>query len=210
MIALYILIFLALLITSLCFLKLKFTAVYTDTLTLTLKVLFFNFTLVPFKKKEKKKHRKKIPKKKKDTEKEDDKDKKKKPSYLKKLSDKKGTTGLISILSDLAKLVSSTFKGIFSNIVVEKLDITLTVVGDDAADTALKYGKLCGVFYSAVSVICDNVKMCDNYNASVTPDFDDEAKAKAYADVRFYIRAFYVLKYGLSALFKLIKIRYKR
>lgn len=208
MIALCIPVFLVLLIVLLCFVKLQFAAVYTDSLSLTLKILFLNITLIPFKKKEKKK---KIHKKEKGGKERKSKDeKKKKPSYLKTLSDKKGAYGLLSMLTDIAKLTGTTAKGIFNNIVVEKLDISLTVVGEDAADTALKYGKLCGVFYSAISVICDNVKMCDNYNLSVTPDFDSEAKQRACADVRFYIRAFYVLRYSLKALFKLIKIRYKR
>lgn len=209
MIALYILLFLVLLVALLCLIKLRFFATYDDTLKLELKILFLSFVLVPYKKKEKKKKDKKVPKKKKDNDKSKE-DSKKKPSYLKKLSDKKGVTGLLSMLNELAKLTTTTLKGIFTNIVVEKMDISLTVVGEDAADTALKYGKVCGVFYSAVSVICDCVKMCESYNVNVTPDFDDEASAKVIADVRFYIRTFYVLKYALKALVKLIRIRYKR
>ncbi len=211
MIALYILAFIVLITVLLCMVKLRLFASYSGELSLQLKVLFLSFTLVPYKKKEKKKSKKKIPKKKKGAKGKDNKeDKKKKPSYLKKLSDKKGVTGLISMISDLAKLATSTLKGIFTNIVIEKFDVSISIVGEDAADTALKYGKLCGVFYSAFSVICDNVKKCDNYNVSLNPDFDDEAQAKAHADVRFYIRTFYVLKYALGALLKLLRIRYKR
>lgn len=208
MIALYILIALALLLTLLCLVKLRFTAVYTDTLSVKLKVLFLEFTLVPFEKKPKKKRKKKIPKKKKD--KDGTKEKKtKKPSYLKQLSDKKGVEGLISMLTEIVKLIGTTLKGIFTNIVIKHFDLKLTVVGDDAADTALKYGKLCGVVYSAVSVICSTAK-CEDYNVNVIPDFDDEAKMKVFADAKFYIRVFYVLKYALKALFKLFVIRYKR
>ncbi len=209
MIALYILAFIVLITALLCMVKLRFFASYSGELSLQLKVLFLSFTLVPYKKKEKKKSKKKILKKKKDAKSKDDKEGKK-PSYLKKLSDKKGVTGLISMISDLAKLATSTLKGIFKNIVIEKFDVSISIVGEDAADTALKYGKLCGVFYSAFSVICDNVKKCDSYNVSLNPDFDDEAQAKAHADVCFYIRTFYVLKYALAALLKLLRIRYKR
>lgn len=210
MIALYIVAFLVLLIVFTCFVKLRFLAVYENELSLQLKVLFLSFTLVPYKKKEKKKTKKKIPKKKKDAKNKDKSDEKKKPSYLKKLSEKKGVSGLLLMISDLAKLFTSTFKGIFANIVVEKFDVNISVVGEDAADTALSYGKICGVFYSAFSVICDNVKKCENYHLILNPDFDDEAKAKAYANVEFYIRTFYVLRYALSALIKLVRIRYKR
>ena len=208
MIALYILLCLFLVLGLLCFVKLKFTAQYTDSLSLRLKVLFLKFTLVPAKKKSKK-QKKKIPKKKKEQSKKTAK-KEKKPSKLKKLSDKKGLSGLLSMLSEIVKLIGTTAKGIYSNIVIEKLDLDITIVGTDAADTALKYGKLCGVFYSAVSVICDNVKEVYDYNIDIKPDFDDEAKGKIFADTKLYIRTFYVLKYALKALFKMLVIRYRR
>lgn len=208
MIALYILLGLFLVLSLLCLVRLKITAQYTDSLTLRLKVLFFTFTLVPAKKKAKK-QKKKIPKKKKEPSKKTD-EKEKKPSYLKKLGDKKGLSGLLSMLTEIVNLLGSTAKGIYSNIVIEKLNFDITIAGDDAADTALKYGKLCGVFYSAVSVICDNVKEVCDYNVNVTPDFDDEAKGKIFADTELYIRTFYVLKYALKALFKMLVIRYRK
>lgn len=208
MIALYILLGIALLLTLLCFVKLKFEALYSDELTLKLKVLFLTFTLVPTKKKVQKPKPEKQKKSKK-PKKPQSKKKDKKPSYVKKLSSKKGVSGLLSMLSDLAKLAGTTLKGLFSKIVIEKFDIDVTVASHDAADTALKYGKLCGAFYSAVAVICGTAQ-CDDYSVNVTPDFDDEARMKVSADVRFYIRVAYVLKYALNALFKLLVIRYKR
>lgn len=208
MIALYILLALALLITFLCLLKLRFTAEYHEKLTLKLKVLFFEFTLVPYDKKKKKKRKKKVPKTKK--EKTDTKTKKeKKPSLVKKLSDKKGVEGLFSILTEIVQLATSTLKGLFTSIVIEHFDLSLTVVGEDAADTALKYGKLCGVVYPAVSVICSTAK-CEDYNVNVTPDFDDEAKMKTSAYAQFYIRVYHIFRYGLKAAIKLLFIRYKR
>ena len=208
MIALYILLGIALLLTLLCFVKFKFEALYSGELTLKLRVLFLTFTLVPAKKKEQKKKVKKSKKSKKQSGKKTEK-KDKKPSYIKKLGDKKGVSGLLSMLSELAKLASTTLKGLFAKIVIETFDIDVTVVGDDAADTALKYGKICGAFYSAVAVICGTAQ-CEDYSVNVTPNFDDEAHMKVGADVRFYIRVGYVLKYALGALFKLLVIRYKR
>ena len=208
MIALYILLGIALLLTLLCFVKLKFEALYSSELTLKLRVLFLTFTLVPAKKKEQKKKVKKSKESKKQSGKKTEK-KNKKPSYIKKLGDKKGVSGLLSMLSELAKLAGTTLKGLFAKIVIETFDVDVTVVGDDAADTALKYGKICGAFYSAVAVICGTAQ-CEDYSVNVTPDFDDEARMKVGADVRFYIRVGYVLKYALGALFKLLVIRYKR
>ncbi len=206
MIALYILLGLILLIALLCFVKLEFKVAYSHSFILELKVLFLTFTLLPVKKKKVKKPatpNKKIPKKKKAVE------DKKKSSYIKKLSDKRGVEGLVSAVVELSQLAVTTLKKLFEKVVIEKFDVDITIVGDDAADTALKYGKICGVFYSAVSVICGTAK-CDGYNINVAPDFDDEAKASVNADVHFYIRVAYVLKYALKALYKLLIIRYRR
>lgn len=206
MLALYIILGIILLLFALCFVKLEFFANYNESLTLKLKVLFLQFTLVPAKKKKAKKTKK--PKAEK-TKKSEKKEKEKKPSYLKKLSEKKGVSGLLSIFVELSKLVYTTLKGLFANTVVTNFDLDIKVSGDDAADTALKYGKLCGVIYSAVSIVC-NATQTKSYNLNVTPDFDDEAQSLVRCDIRFYIRVFYVLKYLLKALIKLLVIRYKR
>lgn len=193
-----------LLLALLCLVKLQFTATYTDTLVVKLRVLFIEFAILPRKKVDKKKPEKKVQK-----SKSKKSDKPKKKSYLKKLSDKKGLDGLVSMVVDLAKLAGTTLKGLFEKIVITRFDINITVVGENAADTALKYGKLCGAFYSAVYIICSTAQ-CEQYNLNVTPDFDDEAKMQVVADTKFYIRVFYVLKYGLKALYKLLLIRYRR
>lgn len=206
MIALIILLSLVLLCVLICLVKLDFSAVYSENLTLKLKVLFLKFTLLP---REDKKDKKKKPKKDKAKKKKTDDEKKDDDSYVKKLSDKKGVEGIVSMLVDLSKLAASTLKSLVSHTVINKFDIKLTVVGEDAADTALKYGKICSVFYPAVTIVCETAK-CKDYSLDVTPDFSDEAKACVSADLRFHIRAFYVLKYGLKALVKLVIIRYKR
>lgn len=203
MIALYIILAVLLLLTLLMFVKLWVYFEYTDTAKLVLKVLFLKITLVPHTDKPKKKKRKKPEKK------ETAKKKGKKPSALKKLTDKKGMSGLLEMLTDMSKLVSTTLKGLFSNVNITKFDVDVTIVGEDASDTALKYGKICGVFYSAVSIIC-SVTKCKGYNLNLTPDFDDEAQTKINCDIVAYIRVFYVVKYALKALLKILVIRYKK
>lgn len=201
MTALIVVLSIMLLLVLLCFIKLDFSAQYRDTLSLKLRVLFLSFTLVPTKEK---KTKKKKAKKKKDTD-----EKKDKEPYVKKLSDKKGLEGIVSMIAELAKLAYTTLKGIMANTVIKQFDIKLTVVGDDAADTALKYGKVCSVFYPAVTIICENTQ-CKDYSLDVAPDFSDDAKTSVCADFRFHIRVFYVLKYALKALVKILIIRYKR
>lgn len=201
MIALIIILCVLLFFVLLCLVKLEFFAVYSDKLTLRLRVLFLTFTLIP--QKEKKKQKK--PKRKKKKEKDQKSDK----SYVKKLSSKKGVEGIVSMIVELAKLAGTTLKGLLSHTVINKFDVKLTVVGEDAADTALKYGKVCSVFYPAVTIICENAK-CKDYSLDVAPDFANDAKPTVYGDFRFHIRLFYALYYGIRALFKFILIRYKR
>lgn len=206
MIALYIIFTVILLLALVMLLKLEFSLGYVDNPVLVLKVLFLRFTLVPVKSKKKSKKPSKKPKEKTSVEK---KKKSKKPSAFKKMMDKKGLSGIVEMFCEFAKLATSTLKGIFENINITKFDVDITVASDNAADTALEYGKVCGVFYSAVSVVC-SVTKCREYNLNLTPDFDDEAKGKISCDIKFYIRVFYVVKYALKALYKALVLRYKK
>ena len=212
MAALYIilglLLFLTLLLLFVLSIKLRFEASYSDTLSVVLKILFLEYTLVPFpEKKKKRKKRKKV--KKKQTEKKSEEKQEKKQSLLKKYTDKNGVDGLVSIISELAQLVGTTLKGLFEHIVIKKFDVDIIIRGEDAADTALKYGKTCGVFYSAVAVVLGTAK-CDDYNLTLTPDFDETKDSEVKGETHFYIRTYYVVLYLLKAGFKLLKIRYKK
>lgn len=200
--------FVSLLLTLVFLIKLRFFASYNENLTLELKVLFFRYTLVPFEKKEKKKKKRKVKKKRK-SDKKTEKKKEKKQSVLKKYTDKHGVDGLVSIISELASLVGTTLKGLFEHIVIEKLDVDIIIRGEDAADTAIKYGKICGVFYSAVALILETARF-DDYNLNLTPDFDETKDSEVKGESEFYIRTYYVVVYLLKALIKLLRIRYRR
>ncbi len=212
MTALYIilglLLLLLLLLTFVLSIRLRFTAKYSDTLSVVLHVLFIDYTLVPFPEKKKKpKKRKKV--KKQDTKKQPEKKKEKKQSLLKKYTEKNGVDGLVSIITEIASLVTTTLKGLFEHIVIKKFDVDIIIRGEDAADTALKYGKTCGVFYSAVAVVLSTAKF-DDYNLNLTPDFDETKDSKVKCETYFYIRTYYVVLYLLKAGIKLLKIRYKK
>lgn len=207
-ITLGVVLFISLLLTFVFCIKLRFSAVYSENLTLELKVLFLKFTLVPFEKKEKKKKKRKRKSKAK-AEKKPKKEKEKKQSLFKKYTDKNGVDGLVSIISELSSLVGTTLKGLFEHIVIETFDVDIIIRGEDAADTAIKYGKICGVFYSAVAVLL-NTAQCDDYNLNLTPDFDETKTSVVSGESDFYIRTYYVVVYLLKALIKLLIIRYRK
>lgn len=210
MIALYILLGILLLLLLICFIRVKVFARYDDDLKLSLKVLFYQLTILPAKEKPEKKSQK--PKKKKPDddkkEKPQEEEKEKKPSYLSKLKDKKGVTGLISLFTEIAKIAGGALKGIFSHIVFKKLDVGIAYNGGDAATTAVNYAKICSAFYPALNILV-SATVCRSYNVTLEPIFDDERETEVYADVHFYIRVGFVLLEGVKAGVKLLIARMK-
>ena len=210
MIALYILLGILLLLFLICLIRVQVFAHYDDDLKLSLKVLFFQLPLLPMKKKPEKKAEKQKQKKP-DEEKpkeEKEKEKEKKPSYLSKLKDKKGVTGLLSLFTEIARIAVGALKGIFSHIVFKKLDVGIAYNGGDAATTAVEYGKICSAFYPAINVLT-SVTGCKSYNVTLEPIFDDERETEVYADVHLYIRVGFVLLEGVKAGVKLLIARMK-
>lgn len=211
MTALYIILGVLLLLFLICLIRVQVFLLYTDDVRLTLKALFYKKVLLPSEKKPKKKPAKtEKPKEKKSGDKKEEpkEEKKKKPSYLSKLKEKKGVTGLISLFTELAKIAGSTLKGLFKHIVIKRMNVGIALNSGDAASTALNYGKLCSVFYPAVNVITA-ATVCKSYNVTLEPIFDDERETEVYADIHAYIRVGFVLIEGVKAGVKLLIARLK-
>ncbi len=209
--ALYIILGVLLLIFLILLIRVQVFAKYTDALRLTLKVLFVRIRLIdPDKEKKPKKKKKKKPQPKKDQEpkKEEKKKEEKKENLLTRLKDKKGVTGILSLLSSLAELAGKTMKNLFSHIVIHKLDLGLSIKGEDAASTAVTYGRLCAVVYPSVNIITA-VTDTKDYHVTVEPLFDDSKETSVYADVHAHIRVIWVVWEALKAAVKLLIIRIK-
>lgn len=209
MVALYIVLGILLLLFLILLIRVQVFATYADDLTLSLKVLFVKIQLLPAKKKEKKpkeeKPKEKKPKEEKPKPKEE---KKKKPSYLSKLKEKKGLSGLLSLFTSAAKIAGGMLKSIFSHIVIKKLDVGIALSGEEASSVALNYGRVCSVLYPAVNVICA-ATVCENYNVVVEPVFDPDKPTEVYADVHAYLRLIFVLAAAIKAAVKLLIARIK-
>ena len=206
MIALYIILGILLLLFLISLIKVEVFASYSDELTLTLKVLFYKKTLLPAPEKPKKQPEKKEQKPKEPQPKKEKKPKEKKPSYLTKLREKKGLTGLLSLLSGLAKIAAGTLKGLFSHLVIRKLDVGIALSSGDAASTAVNYGKLCSAVYPAVNVIVA-ATVCKNYNVTLEPVFDDEKQTEITAEVSAYLRVMFAAAEALKAAVRLLILR---
>ena len=209
MIALWIILGILLLLFLICLVRVQVFLLYTDDVRLTLKVLFYQKVLLPTEKKPKKKPEKKEPpKEQKPEEKKKKEEKEKKPSYLSKLKEKKGVTGLISLFTELAKIAGSALKGLFRHIVIKRMNVGVAFNGGDAASTAVKYGRICSAFYPAVNVIT-SATVCKDYNVTLEPIFDDERETEVFADIHAYIRVGFVLIEGVKAGVKLLIARIK-
>ena len=213
MIALYIILGILLLLFLIMMIRVQVFATYTDTLTLSVKVLFVRIRLLPPKEKKKeKKPKKKKPKKKKpepkEPKKEEKKEKEKKPTYLSKLKEKKGLTGLLSLFTSVAKIAVGMLKDIFSHIVIKKLDVGIALSGEDAASIAVTYGRVCSILYPAVNVITA-ATVCENYHVVVEPVFNPDQGTEVYADVHAYLRIIFVIGAAIKAAVKLLIVRIK-
>ena len=220
MVFLYIILGILLLIFLISLIRVQVFALYSQDLTLTLKILFFKIKILPQpeekKEKEKKPKKEKKEKKKKKEEEKPEKDKKeekKKPSLIAELKDKHGVTGLIELFRSAANIATGMLKGIISHVVFERLDVGIMLSGEDAASVALTYGKVCSALYPAINILA-SATVCRDYNICIEPVFDPEKPTEVYADVHVYLRIIFVLgaalKAGFRFLFLFLKAKFKK
>lgn len=100
--------------------------------------------------------------------------------------------------------------GFFSHILIKKFSLSISVAGDDAADTAIKYGKYCAVVYPAVGTIVRVVK-CKGYGVDINPNFSEKAETEINFDFAARIFAFRLIglavKHGIKGLKLLAEVK---
>ena len=180
MIALYIILAVIALIVILFSIKVSVTAVYDETFTLDVKWLFIKFRIYPEDEEKKaKKEAKKAEKeqKKKNSKKEKPKKEKTEESASPKSNifrdfyNNQGFAATVNLIRTAAAQLGGFLKGVYRAFVIENLTVLLKVsAGDDAAQTAVKYGKVCSAVYPAMGFICSNMKV-KQYDVNVVPDF---------------------------------------
>lgn len=194
MIFLYILLGIILLIALLMLVPVSVKISYHKDFSFLLKIGFVPITLYP-KKPEKTKKTKK---------------KKKKPEKEKKktnLLEDKGFSWFINLIKKVANLANGVLKDFFRHILIKRFMLSIRVVGDDAADTAVKYGYYCSVVYPAVGIIVGAVK-CKSYGIDISPDFAESATPDVTIELEAKTLVLWlavlVLKHGIKGL-KLLK-----
>ncbi len=197
----------------------RVTAHYDGTFTLFVKYSLLKINLLPKKEKKKKDKPKKA---KKDKPKKDkpkkEKAEKEKPEEhkvgkKKKKEDKdniflkfyknQGFEGVLQLIADALEAVTGIFSDIFKHFVFRELYLDMTIAGSDAAETAIKYGKISSAVFPAMGLLCSKARV-KKYDIDISPDFlatKDDAKFH----VQFGISPIFITNAVIIAGYKLVK-----
>ncbi len=190
MIALYILLGIILLIVIAFSLNLGVIIDYAEETVISVKYLFLNITVFDSSKptKEKKPKKPKKPKEEKSAEKQSvtpEQPKQKGNSLLKQIYTDHGYDGIVKMLNSVGNSLNGFFGKIYKTFTIDELYISMLTVGSDAADTAIKHGKLCAWSYPILGKLISTCKV-KKYNFNFSPDFlAKKSEAKAY--IRLHI-----------------------
>ena len=179
MIALFIILAIVALIVILFCIKVSVTAVYDETFSLDIKWLFIKLRIYPedeekkakkaAKKAEKEKNKK--PKQEKPKPKDPQPSSEPKSNIFKDFYHNQGFAATVRLIKTAAAQLGGFLKDVYKAFVIENLTVLLKVsAGDDAASTAIKYGKVCSAVYPSMGFICSNMKV-KQYDVNVVPDF---------------------------------------
>ena len=146
---------------------------------LSFKLLFFVFTVSPENKKKKKKKAKK-----KEKEKKERPAKKEKDNFFRSHPSDFG-------VFDYIELIGIVIEKFVAKIYFDKLEAEIRVAGDDAAQTALNFGRLNAAIYPIAGLI-NGHKRIKKLHIGITPDFTT-TKSVYNAEAIAYIRIFDVL-----------------
>lgn len=187
--------------------NLSFIIDYSDKTVVTLKYLFLKFTLVdtskPKKEKKKKKKKKGDESEESDTDEEGkEKGKPKGNGLIKQLYLDQGYDGIERMLRAVGKSLGSFFGSLYKNLVVDELYITMITAGSDAADTAIKHGKLCSWLFPVLGKFVSTCKV-KNYDFDISPDFL-ATKSEAYVYAKLHFTPFVVLNAVLALVVRLV------
>mgnify|MGYP000847676905 FL=1 len=123
-------------------------ATFNGDLKVSAGVLFINFKLYPRPPVSEKKRLKK--------ERREQKRKKKERKRLSEAEEElqvEGVWALVKYYIEMGKLITSTAKRLLKTITVDRLNLNIVVATDDAARTAIDYGKICAVVYPIQALI---------------------------------------------------------
>lgn len=169
MIVLYILLAIIVLIAAVLSIKVSVIADYSKNFYLKVKYLFLEIPVYPSSGKKSKKE-KPAKESKKDVPDEEKGTKKGGKNPIKNFLENEGVSGVVDLINDTARIIGGFFGSIFRHVIFDELFLTIVVGGRDAADTAIKYGRVSANVFPPLGYICSHAKVKE-YDADVSPDF---------------------------------------
>lgn len=198
MVALYIVLGIALLISLIFLLRIKVIISYDKVLVVYLRILFVKIRLFPTRAKKIKKKKKK--KKKQDTT----------TRATDSSSDEKKEDGVVSKLWAMKEILLRTIEKFLGKLHFKLVKLNIVVSSSNAASTALLYGATTqGVSYILeVLDTISNVDISKRSDISVRSDFISQ-KSSFEGKIVLYISVFHIIYVGIHFLKKLIKSKLK-
>ena len=118
--------------------------------------------------------------------------------WLQDIRKSRGLSGLLEFFTQLLKIFSRSAGHLVKYITMPRADLCMVVRGEDAAETAVMYGRLCASVYPAFELLC-RLKPCRHPRISIVPDYG-EGKTEAVLSVSLRIIPLLVVKEGLVLL----------
>lgn len=206
MIVLYILLAIILLIAVILSIKVSIIADYSKEFYLKIKYLFLEIPVYPVSEKKKKKEKPIEEAKETAPPPEEQAAKKGGKNPIKTFLENEGVSGVVGLINDTARIIGGFFGSIFRHVIFDELFLTIVVGGRDAADTAIKYGRISSAVFPPLGYICSHAKV-KKYDVDISPDFlADVSTAEFHVKISF--RPIFlvgaVLVLAVKMLFKVI------
>ena len=100
------------------------------------------------------------------------------------------------------------FGKLYKTFTIDELYITMVTVGGDAADTAIKHGKLCSWLYPVLGKLVSTCKV-KKYDFDISPDFL-ATKSKASAYIKLHVTPIHITNGVVVLAFQLLfKVLFK-
>ena len=127
-------------------------------------------------------------------------------SILKDYADTKGSKlEIVFDILEILELLCVKFMKLMRHIRFKKVKMELVVATDDAADTALSYGRACAVTGAIVNYL-DKAIHFSPQQISVVSDFTS-TESRFYLNGVIKLRVFFILHFAVTTLFSLIKLK---
>ncbi len=104
-------------------------------------------------------------------------------NLFKQLYIEQGYDGIVKMLLAVKESLGSFFSKLYKTFTINEFYLTMHVTGSDAADTAIKYGKLSSWLFPVLGKVASTCKM-KKYDIDISPDFlGVKNEADLYLDV---------------------------